>query len=51
VYTCGALLHDDTLVIPYGIADSAIDIATVSWSALRAAMVSVADQREPRPNP
>lgn len=38
VYSCGALLHDDTLVIPYGIADSAIGFATVSWAALRSAM-------------
>ena len=29
VYSCGALLHADTLVIPYGIADSAIGVATV----------------------
>ena len=29
VYSCGAILHGDTLVIPYGIADSSIGIATV----------------------
>lgn len=29
VYSCGALVHADTLVIPYGICDSAIGIATV----------------------
>lgn len=34
VYTCGALAHKDTLVIPYGIADQRIEIATVSISAL-----------------
>lgn len=28
VYSCGALVHADTLVIPYGIADGAIGIAT-----------------------
>ena len=30
VYSCGALLHGGTLVIPYGIGDSAIGVATVS---------------------
>ncbi|CAN5888759.1 glycoside hydrolase family 130 protein [soil metagenome] len=30
VYSCGALLHEATLVIPYGIGDAAIGIATVS---------------------
>ncbi len=29
VYSCGALVHADTLVLPYGIADAAIGIATV----------------------
>jgi predicted GH43/DUF377 family glycosyl hydrolase len=29
VYSCGALVHGGTLVIPYGIADAAIGIATV----------------------
>jgi predicted GH43/DUF377 family glycosyl hydrolase len=38
VYSCGSLLHDDTLVVPYGIADCAIGFATVSWQELRAAM-------------
>ena len=38
VYSCGGLLHGDTLVIPYGIADGAIGIATVRWSELRDAM-------------
>jgi predicted GH43/DUF377 family glycosyl hydrolase len=39
VYSCGALLHADTLVIPYGIADASIGIATVPWAALIDAMV------------
>jgi predicted GH43/DUF377 family glycosyl hydrolase len=34
VYSCGALLHRDTLVLPYGIADGAIGIATVPVRAL-----------------
>ena len=29
VYSCGALVHADTLVLPYGISDAAIGIATV----------------------
>ena len=29
VYSCGALVHGETLVIPYGIGDAAIGIATV----------------------
>ena len=35
VYSCGGLLHGDTLVIPYGIADTSTGIATVSWTELR----------------
>ncbi|MET4430780.1 glycoside hydrolase family 130 protein [Mycolicibacterium sp. 624] len=38
VYSCGALVHADTLVIPYGICDSAIGIATVSLPELLAAL-------------
>ncbi len=41
VYTCGALRHGDTLVIPYGIADSAIAVATVAVPDLLAAMLPV----------
>jgi len=37
VYSCGALVHADTLVIPYGIADAAIGIATVPLPELLAA--------------
>ena len=29
VYSCGGLVHAETLVIPYGIADAAIGVATV----------------------
>lgn len=36
VYSCGALVHADTLVIPYGICDSAIGVATVSLPELLA---------------
>jgi predicted GH43/DUF377 family glycosyl hydrolase len=38
VYSCGGVLHGDTLVIPYGIADTRIRIATVSWTDLRDAL-------------
>lgn len=41
VYSCGALLHGDTLVVPYGIADSAIGVATVGWTDLLRTMVPV----------
>ena len=40
VYCCGALVHADTLVIPYGIADSAIGLATAPLSELLAEMRS-----------
>jgi predicted GH43/DUF377 family glycosyl hydrolase len=38
VYSCGALVHAETLVIPYGIADSAIGFARVSMPALLGAL-------------
>jgi predicted GH43/DUF377 family glycosyl hydrolase len=34
VYSCGAMLHGDTVVIPYGIADSSIGFATVALADL-----------------
>ncbi len=34
LYSCGSLLHGDTLVLPYGCADSAVRIATLSVGAL-----------------
>ena len=34
VYTCGSMLHGDTLIIPYGIADQRCRIATVSVTEL-----------------
>jgi predicted GH43/DUF377 family glycosyl hydrolase len=37
-YSCGALVHAEKLVIPYGIADSAIGFATVSMPDLLAAL-------------
>jgi predicted GH43/DUF377 family glycosyl hydrolase len=38
VYSCGALAHGDTLVIPYGISDAAVGIATVDIPELLAAL-------------
>jgi predicted GH43/DUF377 family glycosyl hydrolase len=40
VYTCGGMAHGDILVIPYGVADSRINFATASISALLAAMTT-----------
>jgi predicted GH43/DUF377 family glycosyl hydrolase len=34
VYSCGSLLHGDVLMIPFGIADNSIGIATVDKDAL-----------------
>jgi predicted GH43/DUF377 family glycosyl hydrolase len=34
VYTCGGMLHGENLLLPYGIADSAIAVATISLSSL-----------------
>jgi predicted GH43/DUF377 family glycosyl hydrolase len=39
VYSCGALVHGNTLVVPYGIGDAAIGIATVPLDGLLAALV------------
>jgi predicted GH43/DUF377 family glycosyl hydrolase len=38
VYTCGALLHNGELVIPYGLADHATGFATVPLAEVLAAM-------------
>ena len=38
VYSCGALLHSGTLVLPYGIGDSAIGVATVPLDELLASL-------------
>ena len=29
LYSCGALLHGDTVVLPYGIGDAAIGVAVI----------------------
>jgi predicted GH43/DUF377 family glycosyl hydrolase len=38
VYTCGALLHNGELIIPYGLADYATSFATVALDEVLAAM-------------
>ena len=38
VYSCGALVHAETLVIPYGIGDAAIGFATVAMPKLLEAL-------------
>lgn len=38
VYTCGALLHDGELIIPFGLADHATGFATVPLAEVLAAM-------------
>ena len=43
VYSCGALLHAGTLVIPYGIGDSAIGVATVPLDELLASLSAIPD--------
>ncbi len=40
VYTCGAIVHGDTLVIPYGLADHATGFATVPLDDVLAQMRS-----------
>ncbi|MCV7177437.1 glycoside hydrolase family 130 protein [Mycolicibacterium sphagni] len=38
VYSCGALVHADTLVLPYGIGDGAIGFATIPMPELLSAL-------------
>lgn len=41
VYSCGGLLHDGTLWLPYGAGDARVGFATIALSALLGAMVGV----------
>ncbi len=43
VYSCGALLHRGTVVLPYGIGDSAIGVATVRLDELLASLTPMPD--------
>jgi predicted GH43/DUF377 family glycosyl hydrolase len=38
VYTCGGFAHGDVLVLPYGVADQTVEIATLSISELVASL-------------
>lgn len=50
VYSCGALVHADTLVLPFGVGDAAIRIATVPLpellGALHGRIARVAESRD-----
>jgi predicted GH43/DUF377 family glycosyl hydrolase len=50
VYSCGALLHDDVLTIPYGISDGAIGFAQLSLERLLSRMLSGGDAPRPSTN-
>jgi predicted GH43/DUF377 family glycosyl hydrolase len=43
VYSCGALVHADTLILPYGIGDSAIGMASVPLGELLGALQAQRD--------
>ena len=43
VYTCGAIIHNDELVIPYAMSDVTSGIATVGVSDLINCMRALAD--------
>ncbi|MGP8163744.1 MAG: glycosylase, partial [Acidimicrobiales bacterium] len=45
VYSCGALVHAGTLILPYGIGDSAIGVATLPMPVLLAALAAGAPAR------
>jgi predicted GH43/DUF377 family glycosyl hydrolase len=38
IYSCGAFAHNDTLILPYGVADQTISVATLSITELIASM-------------
>jgi predicted GH43/DUF377 family glycosyl hydrolase len=42
IYSCGALVHANTLILPYGIDDSAIGVATLSLPVLLNALAASA---------
>ena len=45
VYSCGALLHGDTLVLPYGCSDAAIRVALVDLPQLLSSITAGGEQR------
>ena len=40
LYSCGALLHGDTVVLPYGIGDAAVGVAVVQLRELLRRLVT-----------
>lgn len=50
VYTCGMMAHGDVLVVPYGMADQSIAIATGSVTELIASMERIARVLPPEPS-
>ena len=38
VYTCGAMRHDDQIILPYAVSDTFSNFATMKISALMQAM-------------
>jgi predicted GH43/DUF377 family glycosyl hydrolase len=46
VYSCGAMLHGRTLVLPYGCSDSTTRIALIDVDPLLAALASEAEPKE-----
>jgi predicted GH43/DUF377 family glycosyl hydrolase len=34
VYSCGSMIHGETVVLPYGCSDSSVRVATVDLGAL-----------------
>ncbi|GAY17129.1 glycoside hydrolase family 130 protein [Mycobacterium sp. shizuoka-1] len=47
VYSCGAIRHGDTLVLPYGVADSAIGFTTVDVPELLTALTTSTTRAQP----
>jgi predicted GH43/DUF377 family glycosyl hydrolase len=52
VCSCGSLIHQDRLILPYGVSDSASSIVTIELSDLLAALTDEVPQRAlPAPIP
>ena len=50
VYSCGSLIHQDRLILPYGVSDSASSIVTIELGDLLAALTDEMPQ-SPLPSP
>ena len=46
VYSCGSLVHNSTLIVPYGIADCRTSFATIGLDELLGAMEDSRARRE-----